>query len=214
LISKAKSNGSVWRFLILTCLLSWPIWLASGVLPRRGLGAFDLRWLFAQIGVFGPSLAALLVSGVTRKELRPNGLQMLPVLLLPLVFPGVLIALDAPSSVAGISPLPAVVTVAVATVVVLFFSPLNRRLSSPGTGKKYGKPGVGWILLSIVFFPALFLLAWLLVTFGEETGRFPPFKAMSEDLSGYCWYLSPITFSWAVRWARRSAGVDSCCLSS
>jgi membrane protease YdiL (CAAX protease family) len=186
LINKAESNGSVWRFLVLTCLLSWPIWLASGVLPRRGLGAFDFRWLFAQIGVFGPSLTALLVSGIIWKDLRPNGLRMLPVLLLPLVFPGLLTAADAPSSVAEFRPLPAVVTVAVSIIVILFFFPVSRRLSSPGTGETYGRPGTGWILLSIVFFPALFMLAWLLVNLrgGDWT-----VSTLQANVGGFVWIL-------------------------
>jgi membrane protease YdiL (CAAX protease family) len=183
---EATSDVYVWRFLVLTCLLSWPIWLASGVLPRRGVGAFDSRWLFAQLGVCGPSLTALLVSGMKRKDLRPNGLRMLPVLLLPLILPGVLIALDAPTSVAKISPLPAVVTVAVAIVVVLFFSPLNRRLASPGTGETYVRPGVGWIFLSITFFPALYLLAWLSVNLrgGDWT-----ISTLQGNVPGFAWIL-------------------------
>ena len=71
----------VWLFLVLLGLLSWPIWVASGVLPRAGAGAYDWRWLFAQIGVFGPSLAALIVSGALCKKLRRNNLRILTVLL-------------------------------------------------------------------------------------------------------------------------------------
>jgi membrane protease YdiL (CAAX protease family) len=111
---------------------------------------------------------------------------MLPVLLLPLVLPGLLIAAGAPSRVAELSPLPSVVTVAVAIVVILFFSPLNRRLSSPGTGETYGRPGAGWIILSIVFFPALFLLAWLLVSFrgGDWT-----ISTLEGNVGGFVWIL-------------------------
>jgi membrane protease YdiL (CAAX protease family) len=121
-----------------------------------------------------------------RKDLRPNGLRMLPVLLLPLVFPGVLTAADAPSGVAKFNPLPSVVTVAVSIVVILFFSPLNRRLSSPGTGETYGRPGAGWILLSITFFPALFLLAWLLVNLqgGDWT-----VSTLEGNVGGFVWIL-------------------------
>jgi membrane protease YdiL (CAAX protease family) len=183
---KTTSNRYVWSFLVLTCLLSWPFWLASGVLPRRGLGAFDFRWLFAQIGVFGPSLAALLVSGIIRKELRYNALRILPVLLLPLIVPGVLTAASAPLGVIEFSLLPSVVTVVVSIVVILFFSPLNRRLSSPGTGETYGRPGAKWILLSITFFPALFLLARSLVNL--QTGDWT-ISGMQGNVGGFAWIL-------------------------
>ncbi len=183
---KIKSSRYVWSFLALTCLLSWPFWLASGVLPRRGLGAFDFRWLFAQIGVFGPSLAALLMSVIIRKELRYNALRMLPILLLPLVIPGVLTAASAPLGVAEFTLLPSIATVVVSIAVILFFSPLNRRLSIPGTGKTYGRPEARWIFLSIIFFPALFLLAWLLVNLrgGEWT-----ISTLQGNVGEFVWIL-------------------------
>ncbi len=173
---QTTSSKYIWGFLVATFLWSWSFWLASGVLPRRGLGAFDFRWLLAQIGVIGPSLAALLLSGVTRKELRSNSLRILPALLFPLVLPGVLIAASAPLGVAEFEPFPSVVTVLVSLAVLLFFWPLIPRLSSPGTGERYCRPGAQWILLSFTFLPGLFLLAWLTVYLqgGDRTLSIPP----------------------------------------
>jgi membrane protease YdiL (CAAX protease family) len=147
------------------------VWFASGVLLRRREGAYDFPWLLAQVGVFGPSLAALIVSGIMRKELWRNHLRLLPFLLLPLILPGVLIAQSAPSGPAEFPPLPAIVTVVVAATVALFFSPLNRSLRNPGTGERYDRPQVKWVLLSITLLPALFLLAWAIVNLrsGEWT---------------------------------------------
>ena len=110
---RKKSSRSLWSFLVILCLLSWPIWVVSGVLPRGGAGAYDWRWLFAQIGVFGPSVAALIVSGVIRNELRRNNLRILPVLLLPLAVPGVLVAAASPSKIAGLPLLPVIATLIV-----------------------------------------------------------------------------------------------------
>lgn len=188
--NRATSSGPVWIFLLLSYLLSWPFWLASGVLSGHGPTAFDFRWLIAQIGVAGPSLAALLVSGIIHKELRPNVLRMLPVILLPLVLPGVLTAASAPLGVAEFESLPSIATVAVCAAVILFFSPLNRRLSSPGTGEAFERPGARWILLSITFFPALFLLAWLLVNpRGGWTGS--AFQGGPGELA----WLLPVSFA-------------------
>jgi membrane protease YdiL (CAAX protease family) len=181
---KATSNRYVWSFLVITCLLSWPFWLASGVLSRQGLGTFDFRWLFAQIGVFGPSLTALLVSGIIWKELRYNALRILPLLLLPLVIPGVLTAASAPLRVAEFSPLASVATVVVSIAVMLFFSSLNRRLSSPGTGEPYERPGAKWMLLSITFFPALFLLAWVLVNLQGRDRTISTFRDNAGGFAG------------------------------
>ena len=164
---EVRSNRYLWGFLALTCLLSWPVWFASGVLVRRGLGAYDFQWLLAQVGVFGPALAGLILSGFMRKGLWRNHLRLLPFLLLPLVLPGILVAMSAPSGPAEFPPLPAIVTVVVATIVALFFLPLNNRLLSPGTGERYERPQVKWMLLSVTLFPALFLLAWAIVNLGS-----------------------------------------------
>ena len=114
-----SSGRQLGLFLILLFLLSWPFWVISGVLPRGGTGAYDFRWLFAQIGVFGPSLAALIVSGTGQRELRQNSMRMLPFLLAPLVVPGVLIALASPSHVSEFTLLPSIATVFVATLIIL-----------------------------------------------------------------------------------------------
>jgi membrane protease YdiL (CAAX protease family) len=183
---KTISNRYLWSFLVLVCLLSWPFWIASGVLPRRGLGSYDFRWLFAQTGVFGPSLAALFVSGIIRKELWQNTLRILSALLVPLVIPGVLIAKSAPLRVAEFRLLPSLVTVVVSAAVILFFSPLNRRLSSPGTGEMYRRPGAQWIFLSIAFFPGLFLVAWLFVNLQGGDWTLSTFQG---NTGGLAWIL-------------------------
>jgi membrane protease YdiL (CAAX protease family) len=176
----------LWGYLALTVLLSWSFWVASGILPTRGVGPYDFRWLFAQMGVFGPSLAGLFVSAMSGKELRRNAVRILPALLLPLVIPGVLIAQSEPARNADMGPVPAIATVVVCAAVILFFSPLNRRLSSPGTGNRYERPGAGWIVLSLVFFPGLFLLAWVLVNI---PGRGWAVGALRENPGGFGWLV-------------------------
>ncbi|MBP1643261.1 MAG: family intrarane metalloprotease [Acidobacteria bacterium] len=172
---------SLWIFLVLVCLLSWPLWVVSGVLPRAGAGVYDAHWLVAQIGVMGPALAALFVSGSLSRELRWNSLRLLPVVLVPLVVPGTLVARAAPPKVAMMPSLPAIVTVAVATLVVLFFSPLNRRLLGPATGTPQTRPAGGVVMLSMTLLPALFLLAWALA--GVRKGHFEIGALPGEPLS-------------------------------
>ncbi|MBP2681921.1 MAG: amino terminal protease family protein, partial [Candidatus Krumholzibacteriota bacterium] len=162
--SDKHPNGRIWFFLIFVGLWSWSIWAASGVLSRAGTGAYDFRWLVAQVGVFGPTFGALLVSGAARRDLRTNSMRMLPVMVLPLVAPGIFIAAGAPAGVAEFGALPSTVTVVVGALVILFLSRLNRGLRGPGTGKPQEKPEGRWVLLSVVFFPGLFVLAWLLVS--------------------------------------------------
>jgi len=165
---KSDSSSSVWTFLTVTCLLSWPIWLVSGVLPRGGAGPYDVRWLIAQVGVFGPTLAALIVSGAASRELRTNSLRALPFVLAPLLVPGVLIAQATPSKIALLPPGPSIAALIVGVVIVAFFSPLNRRLLLPATGKPQSRPGSGWIVVSVTMMPAFYLVAWLVA--GSRSG--------------------------------------------
>jgi membrane protease YdiL (CAAX protease family) len=180
------SDRHLWFFLVVVFVWSWAIWFASGVLSRAGTGAYDFRWLFAQAGVFGPSLAALLVSGWLRRELRRNAVRMLPVLVIPLVAPGVLIASRSPAGVAEFGALPSIVTVIVGAVVILFLSPFNRKLLGPGTGEPQEKPAGRWVFLSIVFFPALFVLAWLAV--GARGGGLE-ISALRGGAPGFVWIV-------------------------
>jgi membrane protease YdiL (CAAX protease family) len=181
----------LWLFLVVVFLWSWTIWMVSGVLPRAGTGGYDFRWLVAQIGAFGPSLAALAVSATVRRELRQNSLRILPVLVLALVGPGVFIAESSPSSVAEFGILPSVVTVIVGAVMILSFSPVNRRLRSPGTGHVQEKPEGRWVLLSVVLFPALFLISWLLVNFRSGGWEISAFR---NGALGFVW-LVLVSFS-------------------
>ncbi len=183
-VAKSSAVG-LWLFLIFAFVWSWAIWFASGVLSRAGVGAYDFHWLVAQVGVFGPSLAALIASGVTRRGLRWNSLRILPVLILSLVVPGLLVAARAPHTATESGTVPSVVTVIVAAVVILFLSPLNRTLRSPGTGEVQEKPNGWWVFLSVVFFPVLFLVAWVLANAQGGWGV----SAFDKGALGFAWIV-------------------------
>jgi membrane protease YdiL (CAAX protease family) len=181
-----KSSKSLWWFLVLLGLLSWPIWVISGVLPRAGTGAYDWRWLVAQVGVFGPSLAALIVSSTLHKDRRRSNLRILAVLLLPLALPGALIAAASPSKIAELPFLQSIAALIVVTLVILFFLPLTRRLLSPGTGEAQARPDARSVLLSVALLPALFLLAWLLV---HSQGEGLEISALRGGALGSAWMV-------------------------
>ena len=46
-------------FIILTYIISWPLWLLSGALSRTPVRAPDIPWLVAQVGVFAPAFAGM-----------------------------------------------------------------------------------------------------------------------------------------------------------
>lgn len=158
---KTSSNRELFAFLVLTFLISWPLWIASGVLARGGAGPLDSRWLVAQVGVFGPSLAALIVSGASRPELRRNSVQII-LLFLPVFAVGLLIAAAQPITNLELGPVTSILVAVAALAVLLFFSPWNRRLLTPGTGTRHRTAGSRWPLLAVALPLGLFLLAWLL----------------------------------------------------
>ena len=74
-------------FLALTFGLAWPLWVLSGVLGRADLRAPDWRWAVAQVGVFAPALAGLLVAtcvepGAGRRAWRTLLFVYLPAIVL------------------------------------------------------------------------------------------------------------------------------------
>jgi membrane protease YdiL (CAAX protease family) len=156
--ARDRGGRATGAFLALTFVFSWSLWLASGMLGRDA-GPLDGRWLVAQIGVFGPSLAALIVSAFFRRELLHNSARIAS-LFLPVIALGLLIAAAAPPSNLKAGPLLSVLAIVAAVGVALLFSPLNRMLRTPGTGETPGVAGAGTLLLSIVLLPGVFLVAW------------------------------------------------------
>jgi membrane protease YdiL (CAAX protease family) len=76
-------------FLFLTFGIAWPLWLVSGTLSRTPIRAPDLPWLVAQIGVFAPACAGMVVGacvapGGVRRALRLLGLVYAPAVALGL----------------------------------------------------------------------------------------------------------------------------------
>ncbi len=150
-------------FTIMTWVISWSLFYLSGVLPvRPDTFLYDTRWLIAQIGVFGPSLSALIISGVQSRELRRNGLRVFSLFILISIAGGI-IAHFKPQSIHDFTPLLSIIVVTVGIASLIFFSSLNRHLLIPATGEVQGKAGMKGILLAIFGIPLLFLIGWIIV---------------------------------------------------
>ena len=77
----------------LTFVTSWALWLVSGVHGYGGaLPPLDRGWLIAQVGVFCPSLWAIVLTAMLRSERRPQCLLLLGGLYLPAFLLGLLVA--------------------------------------------------------------------------------------------------------------------------
>jgi membrane protease YdiL (CAAX protease family) len=149
-------------FFIMTLVISWPLWYFSGVLTKGYIFSYDTQWLMAQIGVFAPSLSALILSSFQTKGLRRNALRIIFIFILIFIV-GIVITWFAPRSIQDFTPTISIVVVMIGLVSILFFSSLNRRLLLPATGETQGKVGIKWVLLAIIGIPFLFLIGWIII---------------------------------------------------
>jgi membrane protease YdiL (CAAX protease family) len=148
-------------FICITWLISWPLWILSGVLERGSNAKYDLHWWIAQVGVFAPSLSAIILSAFISVNLRKNSIRLL--LLFCLIFGlGIVITRYTPHAIRDFTPLTSVIVIFMALVSLLFFSPWNRLLLNPFTGDTQSRGNLKWIILTTVGMPIVFLLSWLI----------------------------------------------------
>jgi membrane protease YdiL (CAAX protease family) len=120
------------------------------------------------------------------KSLLRNNLRVLPVLLLPLILPGLLIARASPLRIIDLSLTVSMVAVAVGILVLLFFHRVNMGLFSPRTGGREKKLKGRWVFLSVTLLPSLFLVAWLLANARAGTLEISAFQG---DALGSIWII-------------------------
>lgn len=150
-------------FTLMTWGISWSLFYLSGVLPVRTENfLYDTRWLIAQIGVFGPSLSALIISSAESRELRRNGLRIFSLFILIFTV-GIIITRYSPRSIQDFTPLVSIAIVAIGIASLIFFSSLNRNLLLPATAEVQGKAGIKGILLAMFGIPLLFFIGWIIV---------------------------------------------------
>lgn len=150
-------------FSLMTWVFSWSLFFLSGVLPVSPDNfLYDTRWLIAQIGVFGPSLSALILSSIQSRELRKNGLRIFSLFIL-IFSVGIIITQYVPRSIQDFTSIVSIAIVLVGLASLVFFSSLNRHLLIPGSGEVQGKAGFKGILLAVLGIPLLFFIGWIVV---------------------------------------------------
>lgn len=177
-------------FFFLTFLLSWALWLASGIFNKPApTETRDYAWLIAQFGVFMPSVMALMISSFTDSRQRGISWTILLLIFLPVSLLGVWIASAAPNKILQLDTAQAMLVSVAALGIIVFFSPLNRRQVALGLEPQEARKRVGWILLSIIFLPFSFIVAWLLV---NASGGDFTVTVLSGDLLKSLWSVALI----------------------
>ena len=159
-IMNQNDKKNIKIFIILTFSISWLIWFISGSLFRQGNFIYDSKWLFAQVGVFAPSIIACILLGINSKENRMNLYRFIFLFLL-IIATGFIIKNNKPTSISEFtfdSSL-AIYLVSAITIVVLVWYKYFYLFNN----KTQNKIEVKWILGSLFFLPAVFLIGWLIV---------------------------------------------------
>lgn len=156
-----SSKKQLVLFLCMTCLLSWPVWILSGILGRGSRATYDFTWWFAQVGVFAPSLSAITLSAFRSADLRRNSLRLL-LLVAAILALGIVITLDSAHAIRDFSARTSLLILIIALVSLTYFSPWNHRLLNPATGEMQRGGNGRWIILTTLGLPVVFLFSWLI----------------------------------------------------
>jgi len=153
-------------FFVASFVVAWPLWLAGGVFegpaPREIL---DARWVVAQLGVFAPSVTALLIGTFAAR--RRECLVALVAVFVPVTVVGFLVARRAATNVLQFAVGEKWLLVAVAVLVLLFFSPLNRTFRNPGRRAAMEPARLAWVAGAALAPFAVFLPGWALANAGH-----------------------------------------------
>ena len=153
-------------FFVASFAVAWPLWLAGGVFegatPREIL---DARWMLAQLGVFAPSVAALLIGALAGR--RRECFVALLAVFVPVTVVGFLVARRAVTNILSFAAGEKWLLVAVAALVLLFFSPLNRTFRNPGRRAAMPPARLAWVAAAALAPFALFLPGWALANAGR-----------------------------------------------
>ena len=151
-------------FLLLTVGISWPLWIASGVLGRGGTPQVDLHWWVAQIGVFAPAFAALILASRLDTNIRARAFRTLVAVYLPAALLGSVIGTRDSETfpILGASRALAIVLLGV-WLLVWFGRGVHRVTPWPGAPASRGSV-TRWALGCVVVPMLACLLAWMVTT--------------------------------------------------
>lgn len=178
-----KDKMHVAVFLAATFLLSWAAWILSGVLERRGVFIYDRRWLFAQAGVFVPTMSAALMMTLRDRASAKKNVTVIMIVFAVLALGGV-ISKGTPTSVREFS-VKLSSAVILAAVIFMAVTILGRYYYLPDRGSGSGKSERAvWIIIAPLFFLGLFLLGWFVANLGGRSLSVKIFEEVPLSILG------------------------------
>ena len=156
-------------FLLLTFGISWPLWLASGVLVHTSIRTPDLSWFVAQVGVFAPAFAGMVLGACIDPAGIRRAWRLLAFVCAPAVAFGLWIATRGFSSFMTVDAISTWGMIALAIWILTWFSARRNRLVLWRDGQADSVTTVLWSVGCVIVPTALFLTAWAM-TNGTGTG--------------------------------------------
>jgi membrane protease YdiL (CAAX protease family) len=159
-VSRWVASHDSAAFLLLTFGLAWPLWFASGALGRAPIRAPDLSWFIAQLGVFAPAFAGMVVAACVEPPSRRRTLRTLAVLYAPAGLLGLWIATRGHESFVSLGVRDTWAIVALGACVLVWFGSTANRLVTWREQPASRLATTAWVGMSLVVPIALFALAW------------------------------------------------------
>lgn len=169
-------------FLALTFVPSWALWTASGVLWRLGEYPADASWLAAQVGVFCPGLAAMVVASLARPLVRAAAARTLLLLYVPAVALGALIVSRGFADLRHVDAPWTLGTLALAAVTLLVLGRRSSRLVPWPVPEGEAPRVAGWTTGALLVPLAVLAAGWALAA-GEGPPRTPIPSAPFRELT-------------------------------
>jgi hypothetical protein len=148
-------------FVTLTFGLAWALWLLSGILGRADLRTPDWRWAVAQVGVFAPALAGLMVAACVEPRAGRRALRTLLFVYLPATALAFTVGAQRHASFADIGPGWTLAIGALGAWALFWFARgANQLVRWPGEGASSASVAL-WTLGAFVVPGLLFVPCWL-----------------------------------------------------
>lgn len=149
-------------FLLLTFGISWPLWIASGTLRREPVRQPDSAWLLAQIGVFAPAFAGMILAAFLEEKMGRRARRTLLCVYLPAVLLGLAVVIRSFDSFTRMGPGWTIAMAGLCIWVLVWFRHGENRLAAwPGSTVGGGTIAF-WTAGVAVISVAAFVLAWVL----------------------------------------------------
>jgi len=151
-------------YFIFTFIFSWSFWLGSGVLFRKeSVPQIDNYWLLSQIGVFGPSLVAIVFTYFRYpQQNRKYIFRLFAVYVIVILF-GIFIAGQNIREIPDLNLITLLCLIISAIGIIVYIGFSGRILSSDQKKVRSKSRFSAWTILSVFLFPVFFLMAWIAV---------------------------------------------------